>query len=58
MSGHEVPALWETALEGPDTDNLAAEIVILARIWAEDDADRLREAARILAQTPYLEGER
>ena len=57
MSTLEPEALWETALEGPDPDSLAREIVALARSWAGDDPERLREAERILAKSRYLEGQ-
>jgi hypothetical protein len=54
----EIPALWEEALNGrPDTvDTLAGKIVALALAWAGGDPERLKQAARILARTPYLEG--
>jgi hypothetical protein len=58
MTGHEPAALWETALEGPDTNRLADEIAALARSWAGNNPQRLEEAAAILARTPYLEGEK
>lgn len=59
MANHEPAALWEESLEGPgenDTDQLADEIVELAWRWAGGDAERLRQAGRILARTKYLEG--
>ena len=54
MSTREPGALWEEALEGPDTDLLADEIAELAVRWAEGDPGALRHAAAILARTPYL----
>jgi hypothetical protein len=57
MPGHEPAALWEQALEGPDTDRLADEIVTLALNWAGGDPERLKDAEQILARTEYLKGE-
>lgn len=57
MSTSEPEALWEQALEGPDTDSLADKIVALALVWAGDDPERMKEAERILAKSRYLEGE-
>lgn len=56
MPEREPAALWESALEGgeQETGQLADKIVALARSWAGDDPERLREAARILGTTPYL----
>lgn len=54
MAGREPEALWTEALEGPNTDLLADRIVALARSWAGNDPERLREAGRILAGTPAL----
>jgi hypothetical protein len=49
--------LWEEALEGVNTDQLADKIVALARLWAGDDPERLRDAGQILARTEALKGE-
>ncbi len=55
----EPAALWEEALQEQEEfeNRLADEIVTLARYWAADSTEQLREAERILARTPYLEGE-
>ncbi len=56
---YETPALWESALEGPEddtTDLLADEITTLALNWANGNPQRLKDAEHILATTPYLEG--
>jgi hypothetical protein len=55
---HEVPALWETALQEQDyaENQLADEVTALAVHWAGGDPATLRHATCTLAATPYLEG--
>ncbi len=58
MADREPAALWEEALQEQEEDEnrLADEIVELAWRWAGGDAERLKQAERILTQTPYLKG--
>jgi hypothetical protein len=55
-SDHNDDALELAELEEKSTDTLADQVVELARIWAGNDPERLREAEQILATTRYLEG--
>jgi hypothetical protein len=64
VSNHEIPALWESALDGEEgeegeefSDSLADQIVAQALSWYGRDPERLREATRVLAKTPYLASE-
>jgi hypothetical protein len=58
VSAREPAALWEQALEGPNVDQLADDIVALAVNWADGDPEELKKAElildRVLAQTNYL----
>lgn len=58
MPDREPGALWEEALEGPDTDRLADAVAALAVNWAGGDPERLKDAERILARSRYLAGSR